>query len=210
MKRIKIILLGLLLCMGTGCSVEYNLNFKDKVLSENIQIDASNTDVTIEQINRMLEEQIYQQDEEQQSYQVKQNNKKIQLSQKYNVQTIKDSPLLSQCYTAFNFMENEDYYDLTTSETFTCNPFEYMYIDDLQIKIKTNHKVLSHNADEKKGNTYIWNVTKENVENKPIQIRFSKEIKKDNLGLIILGITVIIAIIILGVVLLQKKNNNQI
>lgn len=210
MKRIKIILLVLLLCISTGCSVKYNLTFNNNVLSENIQIDASDIDITVEQIQKMLDEQVYQQDEEQQLYQVKQNGKKIQLSQKYNILTYRNSPLLSQCYTAYNVIENENYYDFTTSETFTCNPFEYTYIDNLQIKIKTNHKVLSHNADYVKNNTYIWNITKENANNKPIQIRFSKEIKESNMGLIILGITVIIAIIILGVVLVKKRKNNQI
>lgn len=210
MKKIKLILFVFLFCMLTGCSVDYNLEFKDRVLSETIKIDASDSDITIEEIEKMLEEQVYREEEEQQPYKVKQSNKKIQLSQRYNVQTIKNSPLLNQCYTAYNFLENENYYDLTTSEVFTCNPFDYMYIDNLQIKIKTNHKVINHNADRVEHNTYVWNITRENANNKPIQIRFSKETKENNIGLIILGITVIIAIIILGVVLWKKKKNNQI
>ena len=85
-----------------------------------------------------------------------------------------------------------------------------MNIDEIQIKIKTNHKVLSHNADLIEGDTYIWKITDENSNNKSIQIRFSKDQKKNILGLIILGITVIIAIIILFVLWIQRKKNNKI
>lgn len=209
MKKIKIVVLSLLLFLVTGCSVEYTLDFNNNQLSENIYIDATGSDMTEEEIKKMIELHIYQQNANQ-LYHINQKNKKIQLSEKYNVYTYKNSLLLNQCYTAYNFIENEDYYDLTTSEIFSCNPFEYMYIDELKIKIKTNHKVLSHNADSVEKGTYIWNITTDNANNKPIQIRFSKEIKEYNIGLIILGITVIIAIIILLIVLIKKQRNNKI
>ncbi len=209
MRKIKIVVLSLLLLLVTGCSVDYTLNFQNNNLLENISIDATGSDMTKEEISEMLKLHMYPESENQ-LYQIKQNNKKIQLSQKYNVSTYKNSLLLNQCYTAYNFIENGDYYDLTTSEIFSCNPFEYMYIDELKIKIKTNHKVLSHNADSVENGIYIWNITVDNASNKPIQIRFSKEIKENNMGLIILGITVIIAIIILLVVLVKKQKNNKI
>ncbi len=209
MKKIRITVLSIILLFATGCTVDYNLQFQDSVLTETIKIDATDMDMTEEEIKRMLDNQLYL-DAQQQSYQVKQEGKKITLSQKYNVDTYKNSLLLSQCYTAYNLIEEQDYYDLTTSSSFTCNPFDYMDIDELKIKIKTNHKVLSHNADSIENNTYIWNITTQNAGNKPIQIRFSKDTKEDKMYLIILGITVIIAIIILFVAFHKKKNNNEI
>lgn len=198
-----------MLLFVSGCSVDYNLTFKGRELSENIKIDATNSNITEEQINNLLKNQLYI-DTEQQLYQIKQKKKKLELSQKYTTNTYENSPLLSQCYTAYNFIEESQYYDLTTSSTFTCNPFEYMYIDELKIKIKTNYKVLSHNADSVENNTYIWNITTENSHNKPIQIRFSKEKIRNKIGLIILGITVIITIIIFLIVMKKQRKNNQI
>lgn len=207
MKK-KLVLVFVLFLM-TGCSVDYTLKFHDNVISETIDIDATSTNMTDTQIKTMLEDQM-DPNEESPLYQVKQKNKKITLSQKYTTKTYQNSPLLRQCYTAYNFIEDDHYYDLTTSETFSCNPFDYMYIDILQIKIKTNHKVLLHNADTVIHNTYIWNITKENAENKPIQIRFSKETKPKYLVLIIFGISAIISVFIVTVVFVKKKTNNKI
>ncbi len=208
MKKIMILVL---LFFVTGCSAEYNLEFHDKILSETINISAFNESITEEQIKNLIESYIPTDNENPPIYQVKQNHKEVQLFAKYNIQSYQKSKLLSQCYLAHNLIDSGDYYDLTTSETFTCNPFDYMLIDELKIKIKTNHKVLSHNADLVEKNTYIWNITVENSQNKPIQIRFSKETKEDNKVLIILGITAIIAIIILMIVfivsIISKKNN---
>lgn len=194
----------------TGCTVEYNLTFKDNVLTENIDINASDSSLSLDEIKQMLEDQMPTEGSNSDFYEVDvKKNKIIELTNDYNIVTYKDSPILSQCYTAYNFIQADEYYDLTTSQTFRCNPFDYMVIDEIKIKIKTNHKVISHNADEVKGNTYIWKITTENANYKPIKIRFSKEKEQSSLGLIILGITAIIAIIIVSIVLMVKKSKNN-
>lgn len=209
MKIAKLTLISILLFLVTGCSVEYQLTFNDNQLTEKIRIDASESSLTVDEMKQMLEEQLPE--NELQSYQTKVNkNKKIELTNKYSTKTYKNSLILSQCYTAYNFIESDQYYDLTTSQTFTCNPFDYMIIDELTVEIKTNHKVLSSNADEVKGNTYIWKLTQKNKEDKSIQIRFSKEKIESKIGLIILGIAVMIAIIILITFMIQRKSNNKI
>lgn len=209
MKIAKLTLISILLFLVTGCSVEYQLTFNDNQLTEKIRIDASESSLTVDEMKQMLEEQLPE--NELQSYQTKVNkNKKIELTNKYSTKTYKNSLILSQCYTAYNFIESDQYYDLTTSQTFTCNPFDYMIIDELTVEIKTNHKVLSSNADEVKGNTYIWKLTQKNKEDKSIQIRFSKEKIESKIGLIILGIAVMIAIIVLITFMIQRKSNNKI
>lgn len=211
MKKIKLIFISILLFLVTGCSVEYQLTFNDSNLTEKINIDASSSSLTVDQIKIMLNDQLPENGNKLQSYQKKVNkNKQIELSNNYDTLTYKKSLILSQCYTAYNFIESKDYYDLTTSKTFTCNPFDYMIIDELTVEIKTNHKVLSSNADQVKGNTYIWKLTEANKEDQSIQIRFSKEKAENKISLIILGIAVIIAIIAFIVFTIQRKKNNKI
>lgn len=63
---------------------------------------------------------------------------------------------------------------ISTSSQFL--PFaKYENLDAVTVKIKTNHRVYSHNADSVDKYTYTWNITRDNYEDKAIQIRLLKE-----------------------------------
>lgn len=216
MKKIKLIIIlllcSLLICLLTGCTAQYDLKFNNNTIREKVTIDASDSNMTSDEIEEMLSDYTVQDSSSRQSHSVTFNekNKKIELSNTYQVNNYASSLLLRQCYTAYNFFESDDYYDLTTSNQFNCNPFDYMVIDEVQIRIKTNHKVMKHNADLVENNTYIWVIDKDNKEDKPIQIRFSKETKSSYIGLIILGIIVIIVAITMLIAMIQQKKNNNL
>ena len=212
MKKIKLILCSVLVCLFTGCAVQYDLRFNNDTIREQVTINASDSSITVDTIESMLNDYIVDDSTSNKLYDVKFNEKKkrVELSHTYRSNDYSSSLLLKQCYTAYNFLESDDYYDLTTSNEFTCNPFDYMVIDEVQIRIKTNHKVIRHNADMVEKNTYIWIIDRDNNEDKPIQIRFSKETVNSHLGLIILGIIVIIVAITMLIVMIQSKKNNDI
>ena len=58
MKKLKILLLGLVFLLATGCSVDYSLNFKGNHLSEKVDISSINSNMTMEEIRRFIEEHL--------------------------------------------------------------------------------------------------------------------------------------------------------
>lgn len=208
MKKINLVLCSFLILLMTGCSVKYELNFNNHSLREAMTIDAN--DWSSDQIEQTLEE--YENESLTENYKISFNKetKKIKLSKEYSISSYANSSILRQCYTAYNFLESDEYYDLTTSNTFNCNPFDYIVVDEVKVQIKTNHKVLNHNADYVENNTYVWVIDKENSGNKPIQIRFSKDMKNNYIGLIILGIIVIIILILLLMLFIKRKKSNNL
>ena len=90
-----------------------------------------------------------------------------------------NSILLKSCYDLYKISkENDNSYNITTSDRFTC--FErYKKLDNVELVIETNNDVSYSNADKVEKNKYIWNITKNNSDNKKISITISKNINKE-------------------------------
>ena len=93
---------------------------------------------------------------------------------------------------------------MKTDEYFKCFDF-YEDLDNLTINIKSDLLIKKHNADKVKGNTYSWNITKDNYENKSIllEIKTSNSNKKLNKKNIII-ITLLVLFITLAIIILKK------
>lgn len=221
MKKILILLSVFLL---TGCSVEYNLNFNDEKLEENISIILSGdsyNDVAIEQLKKEKVFAIYDGiGKEEYDITFKDNNDIFTSNYKhtYSLEDYNRGTIINQCYDAIGFAKNEDEYMLTTSNEFRCLYYNYMDVDSVKISITTNHKVVSNNADMVEKNTYIWEINESNAKNKPIRIVFSEETKK-SLWDIIVEMNVLyfflIAVVIAGGIIftlayMKDKKNNTI
>lgn len=209
MKIKKLILCIIILCM-TGCTVEYHLEFHDDIFIEKIKINQWDESITDAEVESTIETELGSNHEDY-TFKFNQQAKEIKLTRKYNIDNYRRAPLLRQCYKAYNILEDKDSYEITTSEEFTCNIFDYMKIDHLEIHITTNHKVISHNADRVISNHYIWDMSSSDTANKPIRIKFDKAISTNSkIGLIIIvGIAIIITIVLL-IFFYKKKHTNKI
>lgn len=229
-NRIKLLLIVFVMMFITGCEVNYNLEFTDNALEENIDIilsEKESTDENKEKLQYSLEDEAYAISKQwaQNKYNIdvkEENNKYVgTLKYGYTVDNFPYAHLINQCYDSFSFVKIEDGYSLTTSDIFKCLVFSYLPVDKYSITITTNHLVSSHNADNVDGNKYIW-IIKSNGDleiEKPIKITFSDETQtdqmKDNLReksnmvliFILGGLFLIIGVIYIIYYMKNKRNS---
>ncbi len=130
---------------------------------------------------------------------------------------IKALPGIGTCYQHFSVVNNldNDGIILSTSNKNLC--FEhYDNLDEIVIKLKTNHEVKEHNADEVLDGEYIWKINKINYDNKSIQINLlNKTTKKLDLSLLISLCSVILVVVIIASIFvinlsIKSKKANKI
>ncbi len=232
----KIILLILLL-ITTGCSVDYEMIInEDNTASENITIKAENEEETSEIENDPWPIKVYYSDPDSGEYPEKlegvayYNEEKMiennyfqkKLSYMYESEKYYDSNVIKNCYEKFYFTKNskENTLTLSTSPIFLCME-NYPNLNNVNIKITVNKKVTSHNASNVNGNTYNWNITRENYETSGIILTFEDNINKKNEeeskpqvqeknlnGIIIALISIgVFIIFIIGIFIYKIKNN---
>ena len=126
-----------------------------------------------------------------------------------------NSLLLEGCYDLYKISkENENYYNITTSDKFTC--FErYKELDNVELIIETNNDVSYSNADKREDNRYIWNINKNNSNNKKISITISKNTntkQKIEYEKILIGIGIVTGVLLLVIIFIYIKHKrvNQI
>lgn len=133
-----------------------------------------------------------------------------------------DSYVLNLCFDSKNIYKEGSVTVLTSSKGFTCFDY-YDYLTDVTVNIITDYKVTSSNADSVIGNTYTWNITKDNAASKIIFIKYKiileenpKEEKKtfsfwkENwLGLVIILIILFLAGVFTFNLVMKKNNENN-
>lgn len=217
MRKIIFIFIVLLVC---GCTANYNLEITEESFKETIDIKISKSLIpekseypeieTDDYITPFLEEETSALFSNPNVY----YNKQVQdFSTYYNIKMdyeylpseFKDSNSLNLCFDNFEFYEDENYY-LHATGTFYC-----LYSDEVKINITTKNEVITNNADEIKGNTYIWNINGRNKNNIDIEFEVSKKIsymKYIKYGLLIILLVGIIYLI--NKLLTKNKINNEI
>ena len=92
---------------------------------------------------------------------------------KFNLDNFNDSSIVKKCYKYFSILEEGDNIILSTSLENTC--FDaYPSLDYITVNLKTNHKVVSSNADVVNGYHYTWNLSRENKDDSAILITLKK------------------------------------
>ncbi|MCI8567956.1 MAG: hypothetical protein HFG48_01400, partial [Bacilli bacterium] len=89
----------------------------------------------------------------------------------------------------------------------------YKNLDSITVKLKTNHKVVNSTADEVDLHTYIWKLTRENSNDKPLQITLKRNeyvFNYDNRLVKLVGFSAFLAFIIvlfykLGIIIYNFK-----
>ncbi len=225
----KRILLLIVLFMVTGCSTQYNLEINEENFNEEIITILSKSNTTKEMAQAYTQQAIPITQESNQTAVYNTNinedttNYYLKYSYQHTFETFPNSYFASTCYQNITLNENDEQIELSTSDEFLCIAMDDgLYNDSVQVNITTDLKVIENNADQINGNTYTWEINKENYTNKPINItlkkNFSVEQAVDNLkpneaskDMFIIGAIVSILIILVIIIIkLKLKNNNKI
>ncbi len=179
MKRIFYLIIPLLFLFVVGCDAKLDVVIKDKnvTISNKFIIDKSQVDDSIYYtIDRMAGKYFLSADfllgDSKEYYD---GDKAIYMKkEKFSLKEFERSNIFSFCYDAHNVILEDNYILITTSNNFKCYDI-YKELDNFDIVLKTNHKLIETNADEIDGYIYKWHVSKSNANNKPISIKLYKD-----------------------------------
>lgn len=230
MKKIKLAIIGFLILLTSGCTVDYNLSInEDLSVSEIVEAKESTnrmnskTNLKGEQAVKYLFDMF------------KRDNEDIDLSSKEeNGETIATATASHDSLETYTLNFSSDVFNEVTvtkkdnevtlvaiqSKLLGGNSLRTLVYDELNVNINVPFNVIENNADKKEGNTYTWNI-KESNELKTIKIVFDVKKEKNaaniNIGKEVLnikyeyiGLGILIAVIsfiIIFVAIKNKKNN---
>lgn len=206
-------LLIIIVFLLSGCSAEYNLEFNDSSLVEKIKI--GQIDSKYEEELKYLTPYSIINSVQQEVYDVDYLNNYLNLTYRYGTNNFGFAETFNKCYELSNLSYDDNYYYILTSKEFKCLSYEGYQTDEVTIKFKTNHKVISSNADYVDGSTYIWIIDENNSQNKPIEIKLAKETnnnddeKKDNKKQENIFVTIAVALIFILILIglyIRKKS----
>lgn len=92
---------------------------------------------------------------------------------KFTLNDFEESSIIKKCYQYFTIMTQDDNIILSTSLDNKCFD-EYPNLDFITVNLKTNHKVVSSNADIVDGYHYTWNLSRETKDDSAILITLKK------------------------------------
>ena len=220
MKKIKILFLVFALWLLSGCSIQYNLNFEDSSFKENIKVTLAGADYRNDKITNLKDFNLLaiskglEQKEYEKEFSDSDNQFLASYTYEYRIEDFNKNNILNQCYDSFSLLEENNYYLLSTGKQFDCLSIEYQTVHNYEINITTNHKVLEHNADKVNNGKYTWIIKNDDNKvstQKPIMIKFSKEIKEgildNNISMILIAFATVL--LIGGIIFLIAYNRNK-
>ncbi len=213
--KVKILFLSLCILAFSGCSATYDLTIDKNNITEDVFVTVPKIANQTNSYNN-LQIPITQNTEEKTfyNYELLDNNTNYELhfNYKHTYQSFQNSYFVTRCYQNVNLLEEEDKLTLNTSNEFLClNLEDGAVVDNVQLRIKTNLDVIQSNADEVNENTYIWNITNDNYQNKPVNIEIQKGITIiDENTPIALYVAIGIAIILIILIFLFIKSKRKI
>lgn len=218
MKKI-IFLLVFLTMFLTGCSSEYNIEFSNGKIKENIVVNILDSDIPKAPANQLYDvddrvtpfiknnqypifgntDIIYDKNVKKEG-----NNTRVTLDYTYTHDEYRNSTVYKSCFENAYLINNKKNYELNFSGSFYC-----LYGNELVINIKTNNEVISNNADKVNGNIYTWIINKDNVTNADIQMTISKHSRYYNIIVYCIVGVILICLSIVGYIVYKKIRNND-
>lgn len=222
----KKILLAIIIVFLTGCSANYELEYKDNKFNESLTTFSNiNDEVYKEEVDNFYDSGYLLTDYLAQtgdmpytdilnSYSVYNkvlindaNNYGIKLFYSYgNKEELINSNIV------FNMFENFNIDDNGISLYNTKNIFEkYLNLDSITVSFKSDKKVYDSNADEVKNNKYYWYINKDNYKYKNIRINFKKSEILPQTNIVIsdksfkFGMYIFLIILLIGVLVIFEK-----
>lgn len=204
MKKILTLIMLILL---TGCSCSYELTIENNKIFESLKINGVKTEVPADVDLSNLSNANYNKE-------LKENV--LSYSTDYSMDNYKNSLLLT-CFDSYNIQSTDNTYVIRTGKKFKCLPYQYNDFDllnyeKLEIKIKTNHKVIKNNANKVNNNTYYWFIDKNNIDNTEIYFEIEKDVKNFTIEFLAIFIILILicGVIIYYIVKTKSEKNNKI
>lgn len=125
------------------------------------------------------------------------------------VDNFKDSNIINSCFEKHEITDDEDFYNIHLSGSFSC-----LYTDKININVKSNMAVIKNNADNVNGNVYSWVI--DDSENIDIELAISKNIEqftstRDKSILTpyqIITFILLIILIIISFIIYKKRNSD--
>ena len=184
MKK-RIIMLILVIFLTTGCTCEYNLTIDNNTYKEEIVLTSSDSEELTNFNNEWqipTDKETYQNisgdpstetNIEEDIYNYNLSGNKLKFDYEFTKNGISNSTAISVCYNTATIQSYDDSIIISTSDKVKC--FDtYPPLTEIKINISTDQKVTTHNADSVNGNTYTWYITKEQAENRPINMIIKK------------------------------------
>lgn len=165
----KIFLSIILIILLTGCSAEYNLEFKNGQFNDNIKIGAFN-------IKDFLDYETFEPTASYKDYNIKYydfnyKDNYLYLNHEYSYNEYRVSTALIDCFNLAGVSYDEDYYYILTSGEFKCMNYMGYKSEEVKINFKTDLEVESSNADIVNDRVYSWIFNDGNYKNKEINIK---------------------------------------
>lgn len=232
-KRISVLLI--LLLLTTGCTSEYNLTIDGSSYNEEIILTGSSSSELANFNNKWqipVDKDDYNSINDDPSTQIEVDNPyKYRLSGNnltfYNDTTISgiaSSTAFSFCFNQSTIKNYQDTIIISTSSKAACFD-KYYDLTSLKVNITTDKPVKSHNADSVRGNTYTWNINRNNYQDKAINMVIANEQKlsstennpkeeqeikkKDNYTIYIFCIILLLIIIFIYNIVKKIKENDH-
>lgn len=203
MKRInRIFIAFILLSLCSGCTINYNLEITSDIVKESIEItdteiNSRNKETILKEYNRWIPAYINTEDEMATSYDSSIKNENFEYHKKnikelsngyyytykYNYPIDKYSNAIAtrEAYLKRKFYIGDDYIIINTDkENLLCN---YSYFEKLKVSISVDteaYKLNYTNADKNNGNTYIWNIDRNNCNDSEIILKLDIINNKNN------------------------------
>lgn len=137
----------------------------------------------------------------------------IKYSYNYDINEYSDSTLANECFKYFNVLDENKKYIISTSQGAKCLD-NYENLNNITIHLKTNHKVITNNADRVEGYNYYWDINKSNSSIKSIYIELSKydyvfnyEDRITKALIVTVSVAILIFIVIIFLRKRDKRNN---
>lgn len=193
LKKVKNLIFILVVVTSlSGCTATYNLDISSNNFSESLNISSSSINISTYfapayynsisydeydvDVNQKIDGIIY--------YNSTFDSSNVNFDYKFTNKDFSRSNIANTFYSFFVFKKydynddgKEDYYLLSTSNEFLAFDL-YNQLTEVTIKIKNNHEVISNNADEIDGNTYIWYLTPNNISS--INMVYNPDVIIDN------------------------------
>lgn len=176
--KIKFILIISLIIVLTGCKSVYKLEIKDGVFKENIYIKTdgdNNSNIKYFSDNKFYA--IMDGASNFVEYKKKVKNDEVKFTYVYkNADEYRQSTILKTCFKAYSIIKQGKYYVLSTSNGIKCSMEEdAVLLNDLDVVIKSNHKLKETNADSINGYEYTWHFNKNNYKDGKIYLKLYKD-----------------------------------
>lgn len=215
MRKIKLIFIGIILILLTGCSGNYNLTInKDMSVNEELEISINDSSLYNKTL-KIFEENNIPRD----NYEVNINENKVYIKYKDTFNSIEDyilnSKVYSQLFDKIEYNRTNKYIDLYTSSNLKLkndytltNGSNLQDLDVIQVNITNPYKVVLTNAEISNDNTYTWTIKKENGIKK-IQMQFKPSLSGFPYKAVIVISVIIIVTLILVVNVYRKIKKSQ-